>query len=64
MLCLHGIRSYSAERSQLLASPIRPQDNKMWDDLATEHLMSHACFYVSVILGGFARHGTGGSALG
>ncbi len=58
LLYRDGIRSYAAERKQLLATPIRPQDNTMWDEPTWEHLVNHACYHVSVTLGGFVRHGT------
>lgn len=50
----HGVRSYVAERHELLATPIRPQDNAMWQQPTFEHLLNNACYHVSVTLGGFA----------
>ena len=53
-----GMRGYASERQDLLATPIRPQDNAMFEEPTWEHVINNACYHVSVILGGFARRQT------
>lgn len=53
-----SIKTYSAERQALIANPVRPEDIAISEEPAWEHLFNNACYHPSVILGGFARHGT------
>lgn len=58
LLYRFGMKMYPADRQGLIETPLRPQDAAMWEEPTWEHFLNNACYHVSVILGGFVRHGT------